>query len=495
MGVFRARFFVRNMLYYFPMAQKKLKKIANDSLAQSIKNRKEKKLHISLSFDSIVKKLHQAIGTFPDCRTGKNLSKNLEDAALGGFALFFTQNPSFLEYQKTMQNTKGYNNAQSLFGIKEILSDNHIRSLLDAVEPALVFPVFTYIFDVLNKSGYLDQHFRSFNHNLLIGLDGTHYFVSKSIHCDNCNTKHHENGTITYFHSVVTPVILNPHRNQVIPLTMEYITPQDGHDKQDCETAAAKRWIESNGSWLATLGVTLTGDDLYCRQPMCQLILEKGLDFILVCKEESHKTLYEYVDLEAEDIVTREVSRWEGPCPVVETYRFLNAVPLRDGDDALKVNWCEIIIRQKRSNDDSNSDDEGWKVTYKNAFATNFQITKKNVKGIATDGRGRWKVENENNNVLKTKGYHLEHNFGHGKKNLAALFLAYNILAFLVHTILEIVDEIYKEIRHTLPSRQTFFNDVRALTRYIYFDGWKALMNFMIKGLKEQLHKLPPPET
>ena len=37
------------------------------------------------------------------------------------------------------------------------------------------------------------------------------------------------------------------------------------------------------------------------------------------------------------------------------------------------------------------------------------------------DGRARWKSENETNNVLKTKGYHLEHNFGHGKENLCAL--------------------------------------------------------------------------
>ena len=28
-------------------------------------------------------------------------------------------------------------------------------------------------------------------------------------------------------------------------------------------------------------------------------------------------------------------------------------------------------------------------------------------------GRARWKVENENNNTLQTKGYNLTHNFGH----------------------------------------------------------------------------------
>ena len=493
------------------MAKEKLKNVANDSLAKSLIKRKEKKLHIALSFDTLVKKLHEAIETFPDIRTGKNLSKNFKDAALGGFAIFFTQNPSFLEYQQTMQKTKGKNNAQSLFGITEILSDNHIRNLLDGVPPVFVFLIFSYIFDVLNKSGYLDEEFRSFNNNILIGLDGTQYYCSRSIHCENCNKKEHKNGSITYFHTVVTPVILKPGNNRVIALAPEFITPQDGHDKQDCENAAAKRWIKSNAHWLKQLGVTITGDDLYCKHPICELILEKGLNFILVCKEKSHKTLYEYVDFLAEDIETVEVSRWEGTSHVVDTYRFLNGVPLRDGEDALEVNWCEIITREKDSKNEnesesesekenkneskSDSDSDGWEVTYKNAFVTDFKITKKNVEKIVADGRARWKVENENNNVLKTKGYHLEHNFGHGKKNLAALFVAYNILAFLFHTILELVDEKYEEIRQTLPSRKTFFNDVRALTRYIYFYGWEALMCFMIKGLKEELHQLPLPDT
>jgi len=44
------------------------------------------------------------------------------------------------------------------------------------------------------------------------------------------------------------------------------------------------------------------------------------------------------------------------------------------------------------------------------------------------DGRACWKVENENNNDLKTKGYHLEHNSGHGSKHLAALLLSLLVL-------------------------------------------------------------------
>ena len=81
--------------------------------------------------------------------SNSNLSKDFKNAALGGFAIFYTQSPSFLAYQRTMQKMRGQNNAQSLFGITEILSDNHIRKLLDGVAPGYAFSLFSYIFDSL----------------------------------------------------------------------------------------------------------------------------------------------------------------------------------------------------------------------------------------------------------------------------------------------------------------------------------------------------------
>ena len=210
----------------------------------------------------MVKKFDEVINTFPDTRTGTNTSVEIRDAALGAFSLFFMQNPSFLHYQKSMQKAKGKNNAQSLFGVYKILSDNHIRELLDEVHPAYVFPMFFFILDGLCRSGDIDA-FRSYNDNLLIALDGTRHHSSQAIHCDSCSQTHHQNGSITYSHHVVTPVIVKPGNNKVIALIPEFITPQDGHDKQDCENAAAKRCIRTYGAKLKELGVTLTGDDLY----------------------------------------------------------------------------------------------------------------------------------------------------------------------------------------------------------------------------------------
>ena len=89
------------------------------------------------------------------------------------------------------------------------------------------------------------------------------------------------------------------------------------------------------------------------------------------------------------------------------------------------------------------------------------------------------KLKNENNNILKTKGYHLEHNFGHGKRYLSNTLLTLNLLAFLFHTVLEMFDDTYRRIREDLPTRKTFFDDIRALTRYMFFDSWEVMLAFM----------------
>ncbi len=121
---------------------------------------------------------------------------------------------------------------------------------------------------------------------------------------------------------------------------------------------------------------------------------------------------------------------------------------------------------------------------------TNFKITKKNVDQLVLDGRARWKMENENNNILKTKGYHMEHNFGHGKEHLAQTFLTLNLLAFLIHTIQEMVDVRYHRLFKAIGNRKTFFNDIKTLTRYMYFSSWEDMIIFMLKGLR-----LPIPDT
>jgi hypothetical protein len=93
-------------------------------------------------------------------------------------------------------------------------------------------------------------------------------------------------------------------------------------------------------------------------------------------------------------------------------------------------------------------------------------------------------MENENTNVLKTKGYHLEHNYGHGSQFLSTTLLTLNLLAFLAHTFLELVDTPYRAIRQKLSARKTFFHDFTTLTKYVFFESWSQLRAFMVEQLE-----------
>lgn len=413
----------------------------------------------------------------PDRRSGSNTRFDMADIALSAFAVFFTQCPSFLSHQQNMEAAQGRNNARSLFQVGRIPTDTHIRRMLDPVEPRHLFGLFDDLHRAFDRTGVLEA-MRAVNGTRLIALDATWYFSSQSenIHCPNCSCIQHAGGRTTHFHSAITPVIVSPGSSQVVSLRPEFIVPQDGRVKQDCEINAAKRWLAAHAERCSTGNDTLLGDDLYAHQPFCRQALLHGFHFLFTCKPASHTHLSSWVEaLEpGRDLHTLKQrvkgrsNRWEH-----HEYRWADGVPLTDGEDALKVNWCEVTV----------TDDTG-KVRYKNAYITDWTVSADSVAGLVAAGRARWKIENENNNVLKNRGYHLEHNFGHGKEHLSSLLVTMNLLAFGLHTLLELTDGSYRLIRLKVGARRKFFTHLEALTTYLYFETWEALMDFMMRGLE-----------
>ena len=428
------------------------------------------------SFTTLLNFLNETIITFPDIRKGENKKYEIRDAVISAFATFFMQCPSFLSQQNLMQKNKGNNNARTIFGVYNIPSDNQIRNLLDPINPELLIPAFNNAYSFLKEKNIIDSYV-SFNDNLLIPLDGTWFFSSNNISCNKCLHINHKDGTVTHYHSAITPVIVKPGNNKVISLPPEFITPQDGKTKQDCENQAAKRWLKGEGlKYLKDYKVTILGDDLYSRQPVCEVALSFNYNFIFVCKSSSHKYLYEWLaafDNPKEDLNEKIIKHWTGKERLYYRYRFINNVPLKDGEDALQVNWAELVVFDKQGN-----------VKKRFSYITNHIITEHNIVSLIEAGRAKWKIENENNNTLKTKGYHLEHNFGHGEKHLSNFLLSLNLLSFLFHTILECFDQRYVLLRKTLPRRKDFFHHIKCLTYYICFSSWTDMLIFMIKGLE-----------
>ncbi len=430
------------------------------------------KKHKKSIFDQLILIIKKNIAIYPDTRElSNNTTYTSEEIILSAFALFFFQSPSWLEFQTKMQKQRALNNARSLFGIKNIPTSNHISAIIDELDPKLLSSIFDDICSLLVKENIIKSFEFLGQKTLLIAVDGTHYHSSKKIHCEHCLTKTH-NGVTTYSHSALVASIVSPEYNQVLPLMPEFIRNEDGNEKQDCELNASKRWLKRFNKLFEEYQIVILGDDLFSREPFITATLEQNHHFILVAKETSHTTMYKYIEENKPTEIT--ITKFEKHEKYIYKYRYLNEVPLKKDSELTGINWCEVTIYK------------GEEKVYFNCFVTDIEITDENVEDIAKAGRSRWKIENENNNILKTKGYHLEHNFGHGKMYLSEFLFTFNLLSYLVHTTLFACDREYKILYEMSSSREVFFQDIKSITKYLYFPSWDIMLDFMIKALNDE---------
>jgi hypothetical protein len=95
-------------------------------------------------------------------------------------------------------------------------------------------------------------------------------------------------------------------------------------------------------------------------------------------------------------------------------------------------------------------------------------------------------THHETFNVLKTKGYNLEHNFGHGRQNLAAVLATLNLLAFACHTICELAETIWRQALQQIGARSRFFEHLRTITVYLVFQSWNDLLLTIVTATAPQ---------
>jgi hypothetical protein len=425
------------------------------------------------ALEALLGELRACFSGCPDGRRGQNTQYGMVDIGMSAFSVFHMQSPSFLAHQRQLALVgHGKSNAESLYGVGKLPSDNHIRAMLDPVAPEHLHPVFHAAMTQLEQApGGLDN-FRRLGDHVLLALDGSQYHCSKTIHCPHCSSRMRGDGKREYFHGLLSVSLVAPGHDKVVPLEPEFISPQDGAEKQDCENAAAKRWFAAHGAHYARLKPVYLGDDLFSRQPLCEAVQAQGANFIFVCKPSSHPLIAEYVtggELPCfTEVIKKGQAGKDGKTAKKTTtyrYRWITDVPLRDGKDALNVNWFELTLF-----------DEKGKQTYLNSWVTDLPVDQTNVAEMAACGRARWKIENETFNVLKNNGYNLEHNFGHGKQHLAATLTTLNLLAFTLHTVCDIADRLWRQARAKLGPRYNFFNKLAGITTYLVFQSWEDLL-------------------
>jgi len=422
-----------------------------------------------LSFSALRTKMSEVFSDIPDQRQQKKTAISLHDALMSGFACMHFQDPSLLQFQKRLEDAQHQNNMRTLFGVNNIPSDTQMRDIIDEVSSEHFRPLFKDYYLRLQRGKHLEQY-QIFPGMYYCPMDGSEYYSSKDISCKQCLTKEHKKGEITYSHQILQGGIAHPNCSEVIPFMPEQICNTDGDTKQDCEMNAAKRYVQRLKNEHPQMKFLLGGDGLFSRQPIIEDVLSLNMHYIFGAKPDDHKvmmrTIDEYQDLSQIEFIDEKGRR--------HVYEWINDAPLNGNKETVRVNFLRCTIFRKNKKDEEI-------IAYKNSWVTDIKISNENIKTLVSAGRCRWKNENELFNVMKNHGYCMEHNYGHGQKNLAYNFYLLTLLAFTMHQIFELTDNLYKACRKKCGSKKHLWETMRTYIKIIIFESWEILLEFVLK--------------
>ena len=93
--------------------------------------------------ESLIAELREVCAGLPDRRKAPGDDDYpMADIGLSAFSIFFMGSPSFLAYQRRLEEGHGRSNCQTLFGMSAIPTDAYIRLMLDRAATASLDPLF-----------------------------------------------------------------------------------------------------------------------------------------------------------------------------------------------------------------------------------------------------------------------------------------------------------------------------------------------------------------
>lgn len=492
---------------------------------------------------------------FSKIKDPKKRSKfSITDCLLSALGMFYLKMPSLLKFVNAAKepNNPIVRNLMNLYGVSKVPSDTNLRVRLDDIE---IGNTFQYAIDglisKLQRSKVLED-FRGYKDHYIVAIDGTGYFSSDEIHCENCCIKEHKDGSVSYYHQVLAAVMVSPGRKEALPVGIEPIIKQDGTIKNDCEINAAKRLLRRIRKSHPNLKMVVVMDALYANGPLIKLIEELNLKYIINAKNLPH--MYKKFET-SEKIVKHEVKtdKKEGK------YKFANDLELNATHPDIKVNYVEyneLVYKKKykiremisEPSDDrfprrtdvvvyhgaayfkhnetkkltklnlpnftqevnlrnikkyinSIKDDslvlQGLGSPAKNFFGswiTNLPLSTENIALIVECARERWSIENETFNTLKNLGYNFEHNYGHGYKNLSIVLCFMMFIAFLIDQIGSYCSYYFKEARKKVYANIALWEKIRIVFTNHEFGSWDEFYIELINLLshKNKLSLAPP---
>ena len=413
------------------------------------------KLRKRLSAPGLLEAVRVRFHRIKDPLSGKT-KYPLGDCLMSGLAMFGLKYRSLLQFEQSHRvDELVRHNLESLYGVEQVPSDTYMRERLDELEPKQLYPAFKACFSAVQRGKQLPLY-QFFDDYYLVSSDGTGFFYSETVHCENCCEKNHRDGRKSYYHQMMCAVMVHPSQSTVLPLILEPILKQDGETKNDCEQNGSKRLLTTLRNMHPKLKMVIVEDALYSNAPHITLLESLKYKYMIGVKPDSHKWLFDWVNTgHCESIrLSRDGYHYE--------FRWFNDAPLNDSQSEMRVNFFECIETSPK----------GKKQTF--TWITNFKITESNIYELMRGARSRWKIENETFNTLKTQGYNFEHNYGHGYKNLSTIMGYLMMLAFLIDQIQQLCCPSFQAALKKCEKRIRLWEKMRNWFLTFFIDSWEA---------------------
>ncbi len=412
----------------------------------------------------------------PDLATGSGRHRLL-DCLMSGVALFGLKYPSLLQFDEDSGAIA--HNLKQLYGVNRVPSDTSFRERLDPIESVTLQRGMNRIITQLQRGKVLECY-RYFEGHLLVAIDGTGYFSSHEIHCENCCVKNHRDGSKTYYHQMLSAVIVHPDYSPVFPLLLEPILKQDGAKKNDCEHSALKRLLVNLRKAHPHMKLIVTLDGLYADGVIIQLLKSLDIRFIITAKETDLKYCYEFFHASKKETHTIERGAYS------RQFSFSNQLPLNATYPACNINlmYLEETIQKKKK-----------PLFQKWAWITDITLQRSTIDIIMKGGRARWHIENETFNTLKNQGYQFDHNFGHGYQNLSVVMAYLMFTAFLIDQVQAFCCKQFKAALKTQKRLTYLWERMRGYFFLFIIDGWEDLYTILGEGRQVPLKPCLRPDT
>jgi hypothetical protein len=446
--------------------------------------RKAKNLKVTQCHNIILDEFKKFTDPRPFCTI------KLTDILMSSFAVFSLKCPSLLSFEDELrfgEEKRRIENLMRLYNIERVPSDTQLRDVLDFINHSQYRSIFKNLFSYVQRAKTLESfEFIKLNNDpyYLIACDGTGYFRSEKIQCQDCLVSEHidkeGNATIKYGHNMLAGSLVHPNQKQVIPFYPEPIARLDGTSKNDSEQTAFRRFLEKLRSDHPKLKLIFLLDALYANGPIIKLLREFNYEFIIAVK--NTKSLLFTLIKEGEtdgatNIFERSYNTGEKVIKTTKlTYRYQNNVRLHQDENTPFINFVDLIEETTWIDRKGKAQ----KKVQRFAFITDIKVTNSNVEQLAQGGRTRWKIENETFNTLKNRGYYFEHNFGHGNHHLSYNFIMSMFLAFFVDQIQELSCTTFKKIVDKAKRKQFMWRRLASAFDWLELQSFDHLYALML---------------